>query len=345
MKVSRRYVPQLERLERRDCPSFTANVIGGNLVVLSNSANLTVVHQASANTYQISDGSNTVTRSGVTSMSVTTFGFSSAKSVDIDLNGGSINNVVVTFLTTGSTSLTVHDGTINGYLYIFGGYGADTVNLGNSGGLTVNDATTVNLFSGIDTLNVNSGVTLQGNVYTSLIENVTLDATSTLGKNALFVAGLGSNTYNLHGTINGSVYYTGGLGSDNFTADGSIGADLALVLLSGNDNVNLSGSIGQDLYINSVFFGGVKTINLGGSIGGNASIFLGYGNDVVNFTGAITGTLNVNLGPGDDTFNFGSAATVGSGGTIDGFTGFDTFNGISFVPANVNVINFDVVNP
>lgn len=373
MSVSRQRKLSVERLEARDCPAVHANVIAGNLNVLAVNSTSLAVLQLDADSYQITEnGTNVITRDGVTGgLFIKNVGWRGAD-VSIDFGGfGTVKTVSNSFLTTGANSLSIVNGTITGKLFVFGGVRADTVTLGEieGGGLTVNGYATVNLFTGTDTLTVNGSVTMGNSLSTSLIENVTLAAGSTVTQNAIFLAGLKGNVYNLDGAVNGSVWYTGGLGSDTFsTGVGStIGDDLSVFLLAGNDTVNLSGAITDNLKIVSAPFPGTKTINLGGTVGNNASVLLGWGNDTVNFTGAITNTLtmftgfgndtvtfddastvataNVNLGPGNDIFNLGAAATVGAG-TINGFIGFDTFNGTAAASfANLNVINFDVLNP
>lgn len=369
MKYSHRGPLTVEMLESRDCPSVSAQVIGGNLVVFAFNSNTLLIEQLDADSFRITENGTTVLqRDGVTgSMAVNNLGFNSAN-VTIDFNANAtIKNVSNTFLTLGTNSLTMVDGTITGSLFANGGLRGDTVNLGDGvSALVVNGLTSVNLFTGTDTLDVNPLVTLNGNLATTLIENVTLDAGSVLAKNATFFAGLGGNTYNLNGAVTGNVWYTGGLGSDTFNtgATSTIGGDLALFLLGGNDNVSLGGAVSNNLSVNSAVFGGVKTVNLGGTVGNNANVNLGFGNDIVNFTGIITGTftlntgfgndkatfangsnattVSVNLGPGNDVFNLGLTALVG-GGTVNGGIGTDTFNGTGSGSFGVlNVINFEI---
>lgn len=373
MSVSRQRKLSFERLEARDCPTVYANVFFGNLNITAVNSTSLAILQLDADSYQITEnGTNVITRDGVTgSLNIKNIGWNGAN-VSIDFNGmGTVKNVSNAFLTTGVNSLSIVNGTITGKLFVFGGIKADNVTLGDGEvGLDVNGYATVNLFSGGgDSLTVNSNVTFGSSLSTSLIENVTLASGSTVTGSAFFLAGLKGNTYNLEGAVNGSVWYTGGLGSDSFTASATstIGDDLTMFLLGGNDTVNLEGSIADNLKIVSSGFGGTKTINLGGTVGNNAVIYLGWGNDVVNFTGSVANTLtvhtgfgndtvtfddastvttaNVNLGPGDDIFNLGAAATV-SGGTINGFIGNDTFNGTASASfANLTVINFDTLNP
>lgn len=375
MSVTRQRKLSFEVLERRDCPAVTANVIAGNLNITAwNSTSLAIL-QLDADSYQITEnGTNVITRDGVTgSLCVKSLGWNGAN-VSIDFAGfGTVKNVSNTFLTLGTNTLSIVDGTITGNLCVFGGLRADSVTLGDGElGLTVNGSTSVNLFTGKDSLTANGDVDLKGNVCTTLIETVTLGDGSLLEKNATFFAGLGGNTYNLNGAVTGNVWYTGGLGTDSFNtgATSTIGGDLSVYLLSGTDNVNLNAgsSVTGTVRIGSALFFGNKTINLDGAIGNNAIVNLGFGNDTVNFTGTITNTFtlntgfgqdnvtfsdtstvataNVNLGPGNDTFTLGAAATVGAG-TINGGLGLvDTFNGTAAASfPNLTVINFEVLNP
>jgi len=373
MSISQRRRLSIERLEARDCPTVYANVVAGNLNITAVNSTSLAVLQLDADSYQITEnGTNVITRDGVTgSLFIKNVGWRGAD-VSIDFAGfGTVKTVSNSFLTTGANNLSIVNGTITGKLLVVGGIRADSVTLGD--GLTsldVNGHATVNLFAGGgDNLTVNDAVTFGSSLSTSLIENVTLAAGSTVTQNAIFGAGLQGNTYNLEGAVNGSVWYTGGLGSDSFTtsATSTIGDDLNIALLAGTDTVDLGGAITDNLRISSAWFPGNKTVNLGGSVGNNAVVLLGFGSDTVNFTGSIANTLtlstsfgndtvtfddasivttaNVNLGPGNDTFNLGAAATV-TNGTINGFIGSDTCNGTAAVSfPNLTVINFEILNP
>ncbi len=370
-----RCIPTVERLETRECPSVSATVIGGNLVIFARNSTTLDISQTAAGSYDISEnGSTPISRTGVTgSLIVNNMGLFNSPTVDIDFNGfATVKNVTATFLTFGTTTLTVHDGTITGKLAVFGGLRADTVNLGDVDSLTVNGNTTVNLFSGADTLNVAALADLKGNLSTTLIENVTTDIGSLVEKSAFFVGGHGANTYNLHGAVTGSVWFTGSIKADTFNADGTIGQDLVIALLAGNDNVDLSAAIGNNLAINSAPFGGTKTINLGGTVGNNAKVKLGSGGDTVNFTGIIANSFVLHTGFGNDHVNFLSGSSVTDATVILGFgddifcldagvtvagtaniyagyilfaAGNDTFNTpLAAVPANVILHDFDTVN-
>src|SRR5215468_187677 len=130
MKARTRVRPSLEALEQRWCPSVSAAVRGGSLVVsgaATNAADTIQITQTAANTFQIKDGATVVaTLSGVTKDVVVNLGAANDK-VALDLGGRAAPRNVSINLGRGDNQLSVVNGTIDGHLSVFGGRGVDTV--------------------------------------------------------------------------------------------------------------------------------------------------------------------------------------------------------------------------
>lgn len=368
MTSSRSLRLSFELLEGRDCPSVTANVIGGKLYIVSKDSATLGITQTAADAYEITEnGSVVATRNGVTRSLIVTLGKHTATDVTINLGGlATVKNVSV-YLGNGVNSLSVVNGTITGFLAVVGGGKADTVVLGDGSiGLTINGFTTVNTLGGADSFTANSGVTLKGKLSSTHVENVSFNAGSAVQKNTFIVGGRGGNTVNLNGTMNGGVWFTGSMNADTVNASGVIGTSLSLFLLGGADSANLGGSIGANLRVFSAPFGGAKTVNVGGTVGNNAIIQLGNGADIVNFTGAVANTLfvhtgrgadtvkffdastasiaNVNLGWGNDMFCLEALAAITGSGKVNGDKGSDTFiTELPAIPPNVAQSHFETI--
>ncbi|MBM4067754.1 MAG: hypothetical protein FJ271_02240 [Planctomycetes bacterium] len=376
MKSHNRCGLTLEQLEARDCPAVFANVVGGNLTVLSIDSQSVDVIQTNANTFQIRENGNIVRNvSGVTGNLAVPRGPHGHTALNIDLNGFATINHVAAFLGVGNSNVNIRNGTILRSLNIVGGTGRDIVSLGGDANtLAVNGATRVNLLSGTDDLYVRAGVTLNSRLDTAFVERVFLNAGSTAAKNVFIVGSPFGSRLDVNGAIGGALTYTGSMFADkiNVGVGATITTNLNLALLGGNDAVDLAGSVGQDLSIFSAPFTGHKRVNLGGTVGNNATVNLGHGDDTVHFTGTITNNLNiytrfgndlvefddlssvnsayVHMGWSDDTFRLDAAASIAGSAVIDGAVNSSSAPGDVFrtplpsVPANVELRNFETVS-
>jgi hypothetical protein len=304
MNRQQRHRPSLETLEDRWCPSVSARVFFGNLVVVADTATTDLtVQQTGANAFKVTENGTPVSGgdfSGVTRNVILRLSGNDDTGVVIDLNGQTAPGDVLASLGGGTNDLKVlggtGGGTVTGYLAVSGGQGADSVTLGDgTNALTVGGATAVGLDGGVaDALEVSGAVTLKGSLFTTFVNSITLDDGSTLQRSAILVGGSGSNTVNLNGTINGSVLFFGSARSDAV------------------DELNVNGSVGGSLtaYLDGVFglfgYGGNDKATINGSVGGPVYLDAGGGADSVTFTKNATLSTSasnvVNLGAGDDTF-------------------------------------------
>src|SRR5262249_26117476 len=200
------------------------------------------VQQTGANDFTVTESGNPVSGgsfTGVTGDVILRLSRNNDTGVGVDLNGNTAPDDVLVSLGGGTNDLTVlggaGGGTIPGYLAVSGGLGNDSVTLGDgTNALTVGEATAVGLDGGVtDALHVSAGVTLQGQLATAFVNNITLDAGSTLERSAFLVGGTGGNTVNLDGTIDGSVVFYGSSRSDavdELNVNGSIGGSLIAYL-------------------------------------------------------------------------------------------------------------------
>jgi hypothetical protein len=145
MNRNRSYRPSLEAFEDRCCPSVTAQVSGGALLVQGGSAGLQINQVAERSFEVIDEGVNLGTFARVRRLQVDLGAEDDLVGLDLGgfatLNGASIN------LGDGSNELLAQNGTLR-QLQVDGGGGADFVDLSSS--LTVNGRLAVRLFAGDD---------------------------------------------------------------------------------------------------------------------------------------------------------------------------------------------------
>src|SRR5262249_39649980 len=152
----------------------------------------------------------------------------------------------------GTNILNVSNGTVTGNVFVRGGAGTDTVNLGGTGTLAVNGNTRVNLDGGdSDVLDVKSGTTLHGVLQSFFTENVTLAAGSTVDKNVIILGGTGANTIHLDGTIHRNAIVLaapfGSTAGSTLNVTGTIDGNLIFNGSKQDDTLNVSGTIGHNL--------------------------------------------------------------------------------------------------
>jgi hypothetical protein len=341
MKARTRVRPSLEALEQRWCPSVTASVRGGSLVVsgaATNAGDTIQITQTAANTFQVKDGATVVgTLSGATKDVVVNLGAASDK-VALDLGGQAAPRNVSINLGGGDNQLSVVNGTIDGHLSITGGRGVDTVTLGDgTSTLQINRNTGVHLDgSATDSLTVSNKVTAKGNFEALFVNNVTLAAGSAFEKNVGIVGGRGGNTAAVAGRIDGNLGFTGSNAADSFTLSGTVGKSLGVITFGGNDTVSVGGTVSGHLFVAAG--AGNDAITLSGVVGKTTTVFADGGDDTLTATATaqLQGNAFISMGAGTDSVTLNDAATItkllASGGAgTDTFTGNKTRSGLTLV--------------
>ncbi|MFD0892726.1 autotransporter domain-containing protein [Luteolibacter ambystomatis] len=194
------------------------------------------------------------------------------------INAGFVGGTSGAGVRVSDGSTVTNTGTILGNVGIEAFAGAGTFVLTNSGVVTGTGGTAIDgAISGIDTLNLNSGSTVTGNIVTrggADIINLTSGASSSLVTGAINM-GLGNDTLNLingQTAIGGATIRVTGLVSFTETINKS---NAGVAFLNGGANVNTVSITGGGLYINGAVDGNTvsqATINAGGSaLGGTGT--------------------------------------------------------------------------
>src|SRR5579862_3872706 len=187
MKQSKRPRLLVEALEVRYCPSVTAVVSHGNLLVTADAptSKLTVTQTAN-NTFQVTEGSTSFssTLSGVTKDIVLNLSNGNDTGVAINLGDSSfaaLRNIEAN-LGGGTNDLTVSNGTLTGNVDVHSGAGTDAITLGSaSTALAVGRDVDLDMGSAsATTLHVLTGVDVKGSVYANRVTVATLDKGSTV---------------------------------------------------------------------------------------------------------------------------------------------------------------------
>jgi hypothetical protein len=340
MKPANRSRPWLETLEDRVVPAVSATVLpGGLLYVVDTVAPSSVgpirIIQTANNTFNVFDGATQINGAPLVATNVRIALSSASDDLRIDLNGKIFNGSVVAFLGAGVNTATVYgnefgagQGTINGFLQIYGGLDIDTVNLdgSNVGGLKVGMATTVNLDGNVvDFLNTTGSVSLNGGLATYYVNWINLNSGTAIGQSAFLYGGSGGNTVNLAAgasvakNFSFAGYFSVSNGGNSVTVDGTVGQDLIFNSSVNNiigHSLTLNGSVARDL----LFYGGSQgdtlDVNPGATVGRNLVAYTGAGDDTVTLDGTVgtavaTGAVYLFLGAGNDTATLNS--TIGFG--------------------------------
>jgi fibronectin-binding autotransporter adhesin len=343
MKRAPRATLRVEALESRWCPSVTAVVSHGNLVVSANAAttNLTITETGAGAFSVVENGATIGSFSHVTGL-INVELTKNNTGVEINLGGFDAPGGIAVELGGGTNDLTIVNGTVTRSLNITGGAGLNSITLGGDGKSLDVDKNLGVFMKGSgagDILHVNSKVQIQGNMTTVGVDNIALDQNSHIDKNVGIYGGTFSNSVALDGAIDGKVYFSGSNQADYLTlgSTGSIGSDLDAFLMGGSDVVNLAGSIGHDLNLHSQGHGGDKNITLTGSVANNAIIKTGFGDDSVTIAGSIGGVLTANTNSGADRVTVTSTASINQG-TIDLGSGDDTL-GLQYGASISGILN------
>src|SRR5262249_28127668 len=150
LKNSSRPRLSVEPLEARNCPSVSAHVVAGRLLITGSSFNLNLTEEsATATSAVIKVTDNHVNRGSFTVTDGVIIRLGRGEdNVEINLNGHTLPGGVAVDLGNGNNSLTVRNGTIGRWLAALGGTGTDRVTLGSAGPsqtLTVNGDTIIGL--------------------------------------------------------------------------------------------------------------------------------------------------------------------------------------------------------
>jgi hypothetical protein len=392
MNKSSRWDLRLLSLEDRTTPAVTAGLDElGNLVIQANEGgfgyNFTDVVAVADRTFQVFDtsfGSNVfvgeylVSKDIVAKMNVgadTQINLDLGSSKGLPAFPGSLK-VEFSNSTSGSNGATINNGSLGG-VEIVAGVSA------NQSTIVFNQATVQNTTSialnpqssafRFNTVIVNAGSTLRGNLTATGVDGGTIDGT-VLG--SVDWKGTPGSTNTVFGdflTINGSVgrnlnvSFDGGIVNQSgkigqslnygtLTAD-SVMANSLTVTGSINNSLNYTGtnfndtirigtlaSIRRNVVMN--LLGGDDSVIFEGTVGSRGSYVLlsgGDGNDSVKLESTArfnSSILVAQLGAGDDTFTIADGARLPIFGFIDGSAGKDTFAGTR--RPGLVVMNFEV---
>jgi len=357
--------PALEILEDRWCPSATAWLSNGSLMVHdSQSANLAIT-EINAGTFRVVDNNNVIGTYQVSNAIDVRLGGQN-NTVDFYLQGyATPGDVKVSGPQSGNNDVAILNGTIRGNLSIYGGQGTDNVVLGGpSGNLQVNGDALIQLNKGaLDTLQVNSGVTIKGNLTADSANRLTLAAGSTVDGSATIVDGPAGDTVELDGTVErltkfvgsmqnsdsvtvgqkaelGSLVVQFGDGDSTLTMDGQVLDQFFLQTGIGSDSITLAGSIGGFAALHLSGDSTTQdTVTITGTIGGSGpaspsgdalSIVRPHnghddGSDIVTLAGRINGNVLVNTNDGNSSVTFGDALDIVGSAKVDFGAGNDVF--------------------
>jgi hypothetical protein len=355
----------LEILEDRCCPSAMAWMSNGSLMVHdSTSANLAIT-EVGAGTFRVVDNNNVVGTYHVTNdIDVTLAG--QTNTVDFYLQGyAAPGSVSVDAHASESNDMAILNGIIRGNLTIRGGQGTDNVVLGGpSGPLQVDGNAFVQLNKGpSDTLQVNSGVTIEGNLTANSANYLTLAAGSTVDGSAIIGDGPAGDTVTLDGTVGrlakfiGSMQYSDhvtvgqtaklgslvvqfGDGDSTLTMDGKVLDEFYLQKGIGSDTITLAGTIGG--YARLDLSGDSNThdtVTITGTIGGSSAASptgdallilrahngLDAGSDTVNLAAHINGNVLVNTNDGNSAVTFENGLDIEGSAKVNFGAGNDVF--------------------
>jgi hypothetical protein len=158
-------------------------------------------------------------------------------------------------------------------------------------------------------------------------DNVTISATTTIGRNVYANLKDGDNTFELAGTVQRGLFVEAGNGNDNVTiaAGATVGRGASINVGSGDNQVMLAGTINGGVMVR----GGDGVDNLqilsGAQIGGSVYAALGSGDNVLTSAGTIDGSLNYDGRDGNDTVTITSDALVGRSVHVRMGAGDNTF--------------------
>jgi hypothetical protein len=349
----------IESLEDRWVPA-TVRVMGGTLLIsnptlVGGMSNVTIT-QTAPNSFQVVDGSKSVTATGISNIQFT--GSNGADTVTLDLNGMVYTGGFVANTGKGNDTVSVISstagGAVNGNVTILTGAGNDSVaiNDGGGGSLSIGGNIQVVNSQGTDSFSMSgaNATTVGGNLQITGVANVQIGRSGAVAINGSLIiqndllstpsnitVGGGSEVGAT--TVGKDVRIDTGSGADSVTFDSvdlnGHGGSTQISTGAGNDsmtfdpgfagatvhgNFSLTEGSGHDMF--AVTSSPTSPV----SLQGNASVDLGDGDNTLTTSDAgfaVAGNLSVNLGNGNDMIGLAGAA-VGGNLNLDLGNGNDT---------------------
>jgi hypothetical protein len=320
---------RLEPLEGRWCPALTATLNGTTLNITGTADNGSIVvnqDSTTAGTINVLDGTTAITGSPFTGVTNIRLNLTNADdAVTIDLGGQTLAGGIRANLGGGADSLNVVNGGIERSLRVRGGNEDDTVTLGDgTNALSLRDVA-LDLYGGIDTVQIQSGVTVSRSLATLYANNVTLAEGSTV-ENAFLRGGSGGNTFEIAGDVTGNLHIDAffRFGSDDGTTvnlSGDVDGRVSIAGSNLDDTVTIAGNIGGSLSVST--FGDDDKVDVSGAVTGRLGLECGAGNDTMTISNVVGGKASISAGSGDDSLTMSATAQFLSRATINMGAGAD----------------------
>jgi hypothetical protein len=352
--------PGLEALEGRWCPSLTAQIHHGDLVISgtptgTNATGGLLIQGTAAHTnnFTVKDGSMVLGTFHVTGDVVLNLTNHQTEGINVDLNSNSIPDDLLINLGAGNSSGGATTGKIGGDLAVRGGSGSETFipgfqnnftdapaafGLRVGGDLTFDAKVGGATSSSFDVMDTGAEapapptVVVGGDVETTAVDVVGLGPTTTVGE-SVFIAAVGERPLFVEdfATVHGSVTVTGSrLRAPNPVLGASQMGDFIEVGGSPTGTAVVGGSLRLSSGAGDAFF----LIDPGTQVHGRATIRAGSGSDTVSAAGTFHRSLSIRLGNGNDSVSLAAGASVqedvsirlGNGNdsvTVDGKVGDD----------------------
>jgi hypothetical protein len=319
MKRVRRTQLLVEALEDRFCPSLTLTLASGTLFISgSPTGSPLLLNETAANSFKVMDGTmNLGTYSGVSNINMNLSSHTN-KAITFDFGGNRlggnlfINEGLGVHAAPGTTGTGLLNGSIGGSVTVVGGSGDEELRLGTNGqgsadaalavggNVTFSPHTNAIVGGKLNTFDTEGGtgptVTVGGSVSLNNVGNVALGTGTTVGQDVSISAGSGQpeNVIDV-ATINRNL----SISSIGTTANINLGFMGLPATIKGSLSANLNTS-GNDTF----------SFTATSTIGGNANISTGAGNDSIVLNGPISGSASVNGGEGNDTITSATTGTV-----------------------------------
>ncbi len=337
MKRNRKTWLNVEQLDDRCCPSVTAGVVNGALVVIGQGASQLAITEPAANEFRVVDHGKQVGDYTNVTKGVRISLDAQADSVGINLGGHTLLGDLSIALGNGNNSLSIGNGTISGALNITGGKDLDTILLGGDGTaapksfpiLNVTGNTSIdNGLTGNDALTLESGAILKGNLTVLSANTFTMEACSWVWGNANIFGGFASNTITVAGKVDQELHVSTANASDSLSLSKSAVVDSLFANLGdGNDQVDIAGSVAHALTLKTG--GGTNSINLAGTVGGKATLDLGSGKNTFTLSGTVGSggnglALDLDGGLGKDQVTLAKGSFVNGSASLCLGAGSDT---------------------
>jgi hypothetical protein len=324
----------LETLEDRRCPTVNFTLASGNLFIMGAPNGVLSITEMGTRLFRVKEGATTIATFPVPGSIFVTLA-RRTDAIDVALNPSGLGGNLLMNLGAGDTLppnsiINIHGGRIFGSLTIVKGSGGETFSLGLLPGNLVHDPLSVggdvnvvaSLSSGVgggqprDTLILDAGSSINGNLQTTNVDSVLLASVPALP--AATVSGNLTVNNNLEKTTP-DVTVLGQVGKNVTVTGPATGSSFALI-----PGVPGAGLIGGNLSVNSL--GGTTLVQLapGSEVQGNAGIQTGTGADLVQLGGLIDGDAQIGTDGGNDNVSLVSGAAVSGNLRVIGGNGNNT---------------------